>query len=385
MGCKEALKSYGQNCRLYYRAILMLWFVSMTTWAQAHEINPVIVDAQLQPDNHIVFNIRFNLEAQLTNITANHDNTDDAANADEYNELRALTPDELQQRAQQWLQSAPEQLTVQTEPPTPLIVENLTIPAVGNVRESRESLLTLSTSAPVNDDWALGWDSAFGSIAFRFSTPDTQDVVTAFLSDGKPTAVIDMSDLVQMSAFDAFLEYIPVGYEHIVPLGLDHILFVIGLFLLSTHWKPLLLQISAFTLAHTLTLALGMLGIITIPASVVEPLIALSIAYVAIENILFRSMRWWRPLMVFAFGLLHGLGFASVLTDFGLTTQSFIAGLLGFNLGVELGQLSVIAACFLTVGIWLSGREIYRRWVVIPGSAIIALTGLFWFIERISG
>lgn len=380
------LNSYGLNRSSYYLSCLLFLFSLFgAQHAQAHEINPVIIDAQLQPDNRIVFNLQLNLEAQLTDIAAKHDNTEEAANADEYNRLRALPPAELNIEAQGWLDDAPGLLQVLSDDSISLRVVELDIPPVGNEQLARNSTLTLTTEQPVTGDWALGWDNALGTVAFRFSTPDAQDVVTAFLQNGDASATVNMSDLVQISAFGAFINYIPVGYTHIVPLGLDHILFVIGLFLLSTHWKPLLWQISAFTLAHTLTLALGMLGIIRISASVIEPLIALSIVYVAVENILFRSMRWWRPLLVFSFGLLHGLGFASVLTDFGLTTQSFIAGLIGFNLGVELGQLSVIAGCFLLVGIWFSKREFYRSWVVIPGSAAIALTGLFWFVERVSG
>jgi hypothetical protein len=246
-------------------------------------------------------------------------------------------------------------------------------------------VLTLRTNQPVTDDWRFKWQPALGTVAFRFSSEETQDIVTAFLQDGEPSELIDMSNLVQMTAWGAFLTYIPVGFEHIVPMGLDHILFVIGLFLLSTHWKPLLWQVSAFTLAHTITLALGMLDILRVPGSIVEPLIALSIVYVAVENITFKTMQWWRPILIFSFGLLHGLGFASVLTEFGLTQQSFVAGLLGFNLGVEFGQLSVIAACFLVVGLWIKHKEVYRKWVVIPGSTLIAATGAFWFFQRVLG
>ena len=381
------LNSYGLNRSWSYLPWCLLLMMAMlgAQRVQAHEINPVIIDAQLQPDNQIVFTLVLNLEAQLTDIASKHENTEDAANAAEYDELRGLPPAELQARANSWLSSAPTLLRVLNNDNTTLSVVGLHIPEVGNERLARDSTLTLTTDQPITSDWALGWDEALGSVAFRFSTPEVQDVVTAFLQNGNDSATIDMNDLVQISAVGAFIEYIPVGFTHIVPLGLDHILFVIGLFLLSSHWKPLLWQISAFTLAHTLTLALGMLGIIRISASVIEPLIALSIVYVAVENILFRSMRWWRPLVVFCFGLLHGLGFASVLTDFGLTTQSFVAGLIGFNLGVELGQLTVIATCFLLVGFWFSNRTFYRSRVVIPGSAAVALIGAFWFVERILG
>jgi hypothetical protein len=177
--------------------------------------------------------------------------------------------------------------------------------------------------------------------------------------------------------------YVMLGFTHIVPKGLDHILFVLGLFLLSMRAKPLLLQVTAFTLAHSITLALSIYGVIALPASIVEPLIALSIAYVAIENIVFKEYRAWRPLIVFLFGLLHGLGFAGVLEKLGLPRDQFATALVSFNVGVELGQLAVILAAFLCVGLWFGRKDWYRRRIIVPGSLAIALVGLYWTVERI--
>ena len=128
------------------------------------------------------------------------------------------------------------------------------------------------------------------------------------------------------------------GFEHILPLGVDHILFVLGLFLLAAAWRPLLWQVSAFTLAHTMSLALSIAGVVSLPSRLVETLIAASIAYVAIENLATTKMQPWRPVLVFAFGLLHGLGFASVLRELGLPDGEWVSALVSFNVGVELGQ-----------------------------------------------
>ncbi|MEM7582022.1 MAG: HupE/UreJ family protein [Acidobacteriota bacterium] len=177
--------------------------------------------------------------------------------------------------------------------------------------------------------------------------------------------------------------YLALGFWHILPAGLDHILFVLGLFLLSARWRPLLWQVSAFTLAHTMTLALSTYGVLRLSPAIVEPLIALSIAYVAIENLLTRRLQPWRPFIVFAFGLLHGLGFAGVLGELGLPENERLAALLAFNIGVELGQLAVLVAAFALVG-WLRHHKYYRRWVVVPGSLLIAAAGLYWAIERAS-
>ena len=175
--------------------------------------------------------------------------------------------------------------------------------------------------------------------------------------------------------------YIALGFEHILPLGVDHILFVVGLFLLAARWRPLLWQVSAFTVAHTLSLALSMAGVVSLPSRLVETLIAASIAYVAIENLATDKMHAWRPILVFGFGLLHGLGFAGALRGLGLPDGEWIPALISFNVGVELGQLSVIGLAFLAVG-WFRDRAWYRPWIVRPASALIALAGLYWAVQR---
>ena len=178
-----------------------------------------------------------------------------------------------------------------------------------------------------------------------------------------------------------FASEIHRGFTHVIPHGLDHILFVLGVFLMTRKWKPLLLQISAFTVAHTLTLWLASAGIISIPANIVEPIIAASIVAVALENILHPRYTHWRLLVVFAFGLIHGLGFAGVMSTRLDSTSSLIVGLLGINVGVELGQLAVILIALLAT--WrISDESQYRKWIVIPGSILIALAGIWWVVER---
>ena len=176
-------------------------------------------------------------------------------------------------------------------------------------------------------------------------------------------------------------QYVQLGYTHILPKGLDHILFVLGLFLLNIRLRPVLMQVTAFTVAHSITLALSMYGVISLPSRIVEPLIALSIAYVAIENIVTSQLKPWRLALVFAFGLLHGLGFAGVLADLGLPREEFVTALLSFNVGVEAGQLSVIALAALLVA-WSRERVWYQRLVVMPASLAIAAVGVYWTVTR---
>ena len=187
-----------------------------------------------------------------------------------------------------------------------------------------------------------------------------------------------------MTRLDVVTTYLGLGYTHILPRGLDHILFVIGIFLLSTRLRPIVMQVTTFTIAHTMTLGLTIYGVLSLPSNVVEPLIALSIAYVAVENLVTSELKPWRLALVFGFGLLHGMGFAGVLADLGLPRSEFLTALVSFNLGVEVGQLTVIAGMFLAVG-WFRDRVWYRRVAVVPLSIGIATIGVYWTVTRLLG
>lgn len=201
-------------------------------------------------------------------------------------------------------------------------------------------------------------------------------------------SVLDESGKERSMAATAVL-YVGIGVRHILPDGLDHILFVLAIFLASIRSRALLIQISAFTVAHTATLALAASGVITPSPAVVEPLIALTIGFVAVENLFFKDMTKWRPAVVFGFGLVHGMGFAGFFGELGLPPGQFWSALISFNVGVELGQLTVIALAF-ALGLALrrnlqdpTGTRQYRRFVVLPGSALIGLAGFWWAVERI--
>jgi uncharacterized membrane protein len=177
--------------------------------------------------------------------------------------------------------------------------------------------------------------------------------------------------------------YLKLGFQHIIPQGFDHILFVAGLCLLSTKIKTILWQATAFTVAHSITLALSMKNIIVAPSAIVEPIIALSILFVAIENLILSELKPWRILIVFLFGLIHGMGFASSLNEIGLPPNKFYTSILSFNIGVELGQIAVITAMFLLIIIPLRKRADYRKLIVYPLSVLIALVAAYWTVERV--
>lgn len=195
------------------------------------------------------------------------------------------------------------------------------------------------------------------------------------------TSVIDIEKL---SGSDNAALYLILGFTHILPAGLDHILFVLGLFLLNPKLKPVLLQVTTFTVAHTITLGLSVYKIINLPPAIVEPLIALSILFVAVENIFTTQLKSTRLAVVFIFGLIHGMGFASALGETGLPQNHFFTSLLLFNIGVELGQITVILAAWFLLAKWFGNKPYYRKYIVIPASVIIGCMALYFLFTRIS-
>ncbi len=186
-----------------------------------------------------------------------------------------------------------------------------------------------------------------------------------------------------MSAMNVAWRYARFGFEHILPEGLDHCLFVVGLFLLCPRWKPVLLQISAFTVAHTATLTLTSLNIVGLSASIVEPAIAGSIAFIAIENLFTKDITRSRYVIAFLFGLVHGMGVATAFKAVGFPTGQLVMSLASFTVGVEAGHVTVLAAAILILG-WWRDKPWYRKRVAIPLSIVIAVIALFWVVQRLS-
>lgn len=209
-------------------------------------------------------------------------------------------------------------------------------------------------------------------------------LITHWIQGDLESDRFEITDITAPTRWEVVRNYLNLGFTHILPRGLDHILFVMGIYLLSTQLRPILVQVTTFTVAHTITLAMTIFGVLSLPSVVVEPLIALSIVYVSIENLVTSKLRPWRIGLVFAFGLLHGMGFAGVLGDLGLPATERVTALLGFNVGVEGGQLAVIALMFLSVG-WIRHREWYRQRAVVPLSVMIAAIGLYWTVTRVAG
>lgn len=400
-----------------------------------------------QEGDQLVFDMRLNIESFIAGIDMT-DVSDTAlsAQAATYDELRALEPAELEARFQAfWPQMAAKMtITADGVALTPELA-SVAIGPLGDIEVTRASEISFTATLPAGaQDVQVGWTKEFGVLVVRQMGVDAP--YDGYLEAGALSEPIALAGGGQATGWETFIRYIPIGFDHIVPKGLDHILFVLGLFFLSARMRPLILQVSLFTLAHTITLAAAALGVVSIPGSIVEPLIAASIVYVAVENIFLNHLSRWRPFIVFGFGLLHGLGFASVLAEFGLPEGAFVPALIGFNVGVEVGQLAVITVMFLCVWqalrvdrgeneaaqgfvlygvliaaaaalIWLNPTALataleaptwlfaapllaifalcagsiqlrdhvdaYRRIVAVPASAAIAFVGAYWFIERV--
>ena len=271
--------------------------------------------------------------------------------------------------------------------PAPLRVDAVQLEAITDAEsELRPPVVVVRLRGAVPADartLTWGYDLTSASYALTI-TPADGAPHTEWLEGGQVGEPIALAATPQVPARLATAHtYFGLGFTHILPKGLDHILFVLGIFLFGRGLRPMLWQISAFTVAHSITLGLAMYGLVSLPASIVEPLIALSIVYVAFENLVVSELKPWRVVLVFAFGLLHGLGFAGVLRELALPRGEFVTGLVTFNLGVEAGQLTVIAGATLLVAHWARHQERYRRLVVVPGSCAIALVGAYWTLSRL--
>lgn len=177
-------------------------------------------------------------------------------------------------------------------------------------------------------------------------------------------------------------EYFAIGFTHILPYGLDHILFLLALFFLTQKPSDLLIQLTLFTLAHSFSMGLSLYGIVDAPGLIVEVAIALSITFVAAENLFRQRLSPWRPWIVFASGLVHGLGFAHSFGERTLDKGEFLPALFGYNMGIEAGQIVVIGIAYALVAVWWK-RENYRKMIARPASLLIAASGLCWAAERL--
>ncbi len=372
--------------RLFHVGCWLLVFGCYFSTLQAHQLRPALISIEFNQDSGINLQIEANAEALLAGIGPEHEDTDDSPAVAVYRELREKSPDQLAGDFAGFSETYQQGLNLQVSgQPVTWRYQGIEVPEVGDTRLSRLSLIRYQADYPAGANSAQ-WSYAaeYGANVISFSGPGQAEKISFWLESGQQSPAYGLTDEVRSRAWsEVALDYLQLGFLHILPKGTDHILFVLGLFLLSHRLTPLLWQVTAFTVAHSITLAMSIYGLISLPSNLVETLIALSIVYVGVENILTRQLKPWRIVIVFGFGLLHGMGFAGVLLELGLPESEFINALVSFNIGVELGQLTVIILALAAV-FWLRRNpEFYRRLVVIPGSLAIALMGLYWTWQRI--
>ena len=351
----------------------------------AHDIKPIVSTLDLSSGERFELLIELNAEALFAGLRPVHKESENHPLEKTYKTLRKLDSESLRAEVGDELERLLSSISLRFDSaPAQLTLEEIEIPETGDVESPRMTRIRVSGTIPetaVNFSWKLTPDFGGNIVKVRRMQGEPGLFWLRAGASLPPMAIV--GNVEPRSLQETVFQYVEQGYIHILPMGIDHILFVLGLFLLSPKMKPLLIQVTLFTLAHSVTLGLAAAGVVSLPASIVEPLIAISITYVAIENVMSEQLGRFRMLVVMLFGLLHGLGFATVLSEVGLPDVQFLPALLSFNVGVELGQLTVILAAYILLGVWRGGDNRLFFQVQRPASWLIALVGFYWFIERI--
>ena len=370
---------------------LFLIVISLCLPAYSDVVKPALVEISVFSDGRVGIEIRTSVEALLTGIDGRYQNTQDAPNSEKYDALRVLGSDELREQFTPFHATLLGGVNLLADGVSiPLEMGVVDIAPPGYTKVPRASVIRLVGTVP-GGSASLRWyyPSRFGDQAVRVRQVDEERgeyhwSSYQWIKDDKLSEPFSLTEVFAKPTFwSVGSSYLNAGFLHIVPKGLDHVLFILGVFLITMRLRPLLIQITMFTVAHSLTLSLGVLGCVNIPPQVVEPLIALSIAYVAFENLGSDRLSRFRLPVIFGFGLLHGLGFASVLAEFRLPEGLYFAALFWFNVGVEFAQIGLLVAAYLGITVWFSCPEAYRRYVVLPGSLVIGGVGTYWMAERI--
>lgn len=372
---------------------LLLLIISLSVLsiqAKADVVKPALTEISVNTNGSYSIEIRISIEALLTGINGQFKNTTESPNSDHYDELRELQPNELRERFRLFEDEFKESVVLYLDGKEQKFdISKVDIPLPGYTKVPRTSIIILSGKIDRSVSQLVWYyPNRFGDQAVRVRQVDEKNELWhwsdwQWIKTDVKSDVFNLDEVfTKQSVWQVVKTYTISGFQHILPYGLDHILFIVGLFLFSRQLKPLIWQVTMFTIAHSVTLALAMLGFISLSAQIVEPLIALSIAYIAIENIFLQHLNKHRLAIIFVFGLLHGLGFASVLNDFGMPQEDFVKALISFNVGVEIGQLAIVLAMTLFIAHWIKNDKHYRQFIVIPLSSVIALVALYWTWER---
>ena len=375
------------------KLIIFFYFFSFLTLfsigAISHEIRPSIADYKIE-ENILYFDIRLNAELILSGIDAsNITDTNSSPLSATYDDLRLLTRENLKILLIESWDDIQSKINLNiNDVSTKFELVDINIEPNRDFEISRDSIIYLKYELDEDDEFlTFKWSEKYGPIIIREinELKKEDDLYTEYLQAGLQTDKIFIKSENKQSIFKSIINYFILGIQHIIPKGLDHILFIVGLFFFSVTLRPLLIQVTMFTIAHSITLIFVSVSYINVNPLIVEPIIALSIAYVGIENIFKKYVKeYLRYLIIFFFGLLHGLGFALVLSDIGYQSSKLIINLISFNLGIEVAQIFIILSLYVLFGIKFSNKKYYRNLFQVPVSLFIALIGIYWFFDRIN-
>ncbi len=377
--------SYIKFIKLYLFIIISIFLCNTSI---AHEIKPSISDFTYD-ENYLNVEVRLNAELILSNIDAsNISDTNSSPLTEIYDRYRLLNKKDLENAILESWNDISSNIDIKINNELKKIeLIKIDTQDVENFEISRDTIISFRVLLnKSSENFTFKWIKNYGPIILRENNDLKleDELVTEYLQSGKESDPIFFNENNFRSMFISFTKFFVLGIQHIIPKGLDHILFIFGLFLFSSSLNKLIKQITIFTIAHSITLIFVSLSLIKINPQIVEPIIALSIVYVGLENIFKNYIReYMRYVVILFFGLLHGLGFALVLSDIGYRSSKLFLNLISFNIGIEVAQISIILFLYLLIAIKFSKNKYYRITFQIPSSILIASIGLYWFAERI--
>ena len=361
-------------------------FLNFFNYLYAHEIKPAVVEFN-KIENHISIVLTFNAEAFLANIDASvHKETKNSSNSKIYDELRLLSEEILKERVFKSKDQITNSIFIKTSEKTlNLKVVEIDVLEEKDIEKVRFTKIYFKTDNQIIETpITFSTKKIFGPLIFKnFSNIDknTDKPQSQWLKPGNQTSNLGILQVKNNTTNFSILG-IWNGILQIILYGFDHILFILGLFFFSHKLKPLLIQVTTFTIAHSITLIFGGLGYITISPLIIEVIIAASIIWIGFENLFRKKMKVSRLGVIFTFGLIHGLGFASMFKPKGLEGTDYYLNLLSFNIGIELGLLITLLPLIILIPLF-NRLSWYRILIAMPASIIIALFGVEMFIDRI--
>ena len=369
--------------------IIAIFINLFSTVSISHEIKPSIADFTYD-ENFLNIKIRLNAELILSNIDASKiSNTNSSSLSDIYDKLRILNKIELEELFKSSWQEISTNIDIKINNETKKInLINIEVEDIKNFEISRDTHIYLQVLLNNNSEYfTFSWIKKYGPIILRENSNHKleDELFTEYLQSGIESNQFSFNEKNFKNRLNSFIKFFVLGVQHIIPKGLDHILFIFGLFLFSSSLKKLITQITIFTIAHSITLIFVSLSLMKINPQIVEPIIALSIVYLGIENIFKNYVKeYLRYVVILFFGLLHGLGFALVLSDIGYRSTDLFINLISFNIGIEVAQISIVLVLYLLVALNFAKNKNYRMFFQVPSSILISSIGLYWFFERIN-